>query len=241
MRDWCAIVPFHRPELSGHVAAYLERQTCRPRWLVVVGNGAGRDGLRADDLARIAVLGIEPVAARCPIAHPAHARNRGLDVALELGAEWIMCVDSDDHYGPGCLASLDAAAGPKRLVGKRPHRVIDDLGAFECQHPSPVGRSQWVGGALQAYPAELARKLRYPDIAAGEDVLFCMLAERLGFEVWDTGPADFVYERRGAGHAWQKNARRFMGFFTPIVPIDLSGTDWVLDPPARADTKEIAP
>lgn len=234
MRDWCAIVPFHRPELSGHVASYLERQTLRPRWLVVVGNGAGRDGLRADDLARIAVLGIEPVAARCPIAHPGHARNRGLDVARELGAEWIMCLDSDDHYGPGCLASLDVMADERRLVGKRPHRVIDDQGLFECKHPVPVGPSQWVGGAVQAYPAELATRIRYPDIAAGEDVLFCVMAEKLGWLVWDTGPEDFVYERRGPGHAWQKNARRYMGFFTPLVPLDRADFAWITDPPARA-------
>jgi hypothetical protein len=230
MADWCVTVPFHRPELSGHVVDTILRQEYRPRWLLVVGNGGGADGLTPDDCRRVELGGIELIPVRCPIAHPSHARNQGMLKAVELGADWVCMIDSDDHYGPQFLSELVLASRPLRMVGKRPHYVVDNDGAFLVRHEVPTGISPWLGGAAQAFEIELAKQLEYPIIAMGEDVLFCLMAHRMGWEIWDTGPHNFVYERRGSGHQWRRNARSYMKRFCPLEPVELN-LPWFIYPP----------
>lgn len=238
MREWCAIIPFHRPALSGHVVAYLLRQIARPAAVCVVGNGQGIDGLRTEHRTALEAAGIRYIPAKCPIAHPGHARNRGKQVALAAGFDWMICLDSDDHYGPGLLAETELHALPERLTGKRCWRCIDNRGGFMVEYPNGPGLTDWVGGYCQAYHRDLAKVVTYPDTAEGEDVLFCQLAARIGCEVFDTGPEEFVYERRGEGHAWKKDARSYLGLFHTLSTFDPAEIPWITTPAEPDQTKE---
>jgi hypothetical protein len=216
-----AIVPFHLPAFSSRVADNLCRQEVVPDRVLVVGNGEGTAGLGPADQGRIEARGIEVVTVRCPIPHPSHARNRGKKAALELGADWVVTLDSDDHYGPGFLRDIKLSMRRHRVVGKRPHLVVDSRGMFRvCYAPPLAGKSLWLTGAAQAYEAELARLLDYPITSQGEDVMFCMMARRMGWDIHDTGPHDYVYERRGSTHQWQQNVRVYMARFQPVEPVE---------------------
>jgi glycosyltransferase involved in cell wall biosynthesis len=235
--SWSVVVPFHLPVFSPRVADNVCRQEVTPDRVIIVGNGGGVAGLDRADQERIEKRGIEVVNVRCPLPHPSHARNRGKKVALELGSDWIAMIDSDDHYGPGFLRDLRLSARRHRLVGKRPHLVIDREGAFRVRYAPPLaGRVPWLTGAAQAYEAELARMLDYPVTSQGEDVMFCIMARRLGWEIHDTGPHDYVYERRGTTHQWQQNVRVYMARFQPVEPVELE-LPWFTTTPPGAVTQ----
>ena len=173
-----------------------------------------------DQANRLALAGIEIVMLQLPEANLCKARNAGLEYALRLEAEWLMQWDDDDHYLPTWIATVSHWAAPDRIVGCLPYTLVDDRGLFGVRYTQQHqgGPVEWVGGATHSYPASIARRLRYPEVPAGEDVLFCKLAAQLGIASYDIGPGHFVYERRGArdSHAWKKDARSHIALFNDV-------------------------
>ena len=223
VKAWNVIVPFSRPAQSRHIADGLLCQTHRPSRVIIAGNGGGVVGLEMDQANRLAEAGIEVVMLQLPEANLCKARNAGLEYALRLEAEWLIQWDDDDHYLPGYLEAVSRWAADDRIVGSRPHVVADDQGLFRVTFAGGPARgpAEWLNGGAQAYPASVARRLRYPLTPYGEDIFFCLLAKQLRIQTYDVGPGHFVYDRRGSvtAHAWRQDARKHMAWFHHTEPM----------------------
>jgi hypothetical protein len=188
--------------------------------VIFVGNGAGALGPSEKAKRVLTSRGIELAEGTLERGQVGAARNAGLEIALMLGAEQIAFFDDDDHYLPGYLKTIEESSKPFRIVGSRPHHVIDDDGTFATTFPDEgAGPVEWLNGGTLSFEAEIAKRLRFPITPFGEDVIFCRLAKELGFEVWDIGPGHFVYERRSQGeHAWKRDARKHLSAFYRVRP-----------------------
>ena len=108
-------------------------------------------------------------------------------------------------------------------VGSRPHVTADDRGLYRISYPGGPARGEceWLNGGSQAYPASVARRLRYPIVPYGEDTFFCLLGKQLKIRTYDIGPGHFVYDRRGptSHHAWSRDAREHARYFFDVEPM----------------------
>ena len=222
-KAFTVIVPFSRPAQSRHIADTLLAQTVRPARLLVCGNGEGVLGLKLEEGERLAMAGIEVVMLQLPEPNVCRARNSGLDYAAHMGFDWLAFLDDDDHYLPTYLERIGEYAAPNRIVGSRPHTVVDDRGVFRVHYEPDTGPCEWLSGGTHAFGPDVAKRLRYPIVPFGEDVMFCLLAHQIGIEVYDVGPGEFLYDRRGApaDHAWPRDARKHLGYFARTS--DLAG------------------
>jgi succinoglycan biosynthesis protein ExoM len=101
-----------RPVMLRNCLSSLIAQACHPGWAVtiIVVENDGREH------ARPLIEEIRPIAPyeiiyRLEQRHGiAHARNRCLEVALQLGVAWIGFLDDDETAGPSWLFSMCAAA-----------------------------------------------------------------------------------------------------------------------------------
>jgi glycosyltransferase involved in cell wall biosynthesis len=110
------VIPFYRGEARlGRALRSIERQTLRPREVVLVDDGSP-EPLRVEDHAAGVTL---------PLRVVRHPRNRGIPAARNSGVraaagEWIAFLDQDDEWAPGKLERqwrcAQGAADPLRTV-----------------------------------------------------------------------------------------------------------------------------
>lgn len=80
------------------------------------------DGSTDDSAARIAKFGERVILERRQNMGACHARNRGLEIATDLGAKYVLFLDADDYLeGPLLPASIEVA------VSKRADLVLSDM------------------------------------------------------------------------------------------------------------------
>lgn len=144
-------------------------------------------------------------------AGPAAARNRGLERALELGADIVAFTDSDCVPGEDWVRSIVAAFQSDRGA----HAIsgatwsLDDayLGRYHERNGTLNGRALTEGEGLLYGPtcnfavcAELARALRFDEAfrtAAAEDIDYCYRARHDG---WTVRHAESVVVRHDYGY-----------------------------------------
>ncbi len=148
------------------------------------------------------------------------ARNAGLDAAA---GEYITFLDSDDAYAPEHLERLYAAARESGAVVTACGAVsVDETGAEGTRFQPKPGRYEddavlpaffldsdgLYGCWNKLFPAEAAKKHRFPPYARAEDALYCarVLAECPDMTV--TEDATYRYFRRsGSATTGAVNAR----------------------------------
>lgn len=239
-KKWTIVVPFGRATQSAHVAWMVLHQSLPPAQVIIAGNGKGIGGLAALDRKLLTDKGIRVDELKIPVSHQSIAKNRGIEHALGTGAEWITIFDDDDHYLSGWLARVDECSAERRIVGARPHHVVDDGGLFRVVYDPAEGVVDWVNGGTISCSAETASRFSYPVTDHGEDVLYCLLAKTRDVETYDVGPGEFVYDRRGIDHAWVQDARTHYTHFSPVDSLDLS-LETMMNRGGTSGPKEIQP
>lgn len=166
-----------------------------------------------------------------------HGVNRGLEVALERGAERVLLVNNDVVLGPRMLAELEAAmahderiaiAGPRVLDRAEPERVwcaggaltwrqnLSDLvgfgapdgPAFQGTHPV-----DYVAGCAMLVRREVFETIGLFDgayFAYHEDVDFCMTAREAGFASYLVGHAVAYHAPHHSTGGGYSPARKYM-------------------------------
>lgn len=146
-------------------------------------------------------------------AHQSAAKNEGLEYARRHGGGFFAIFDDDDWYGPGYLAELAENAHRATVVGKRRHFVHLSDGLYLFDEAGANKPSEWVTGACTAGWVEDA--VQFPCwIDRGEDAEWCNTMTARGATFWATSIWDFIYDHRGAGHAWNASdiiVRRTLG------------------------------
>ena len=163
--------------------------------------------------------------------------NRGIEVALEAGAEFVLLVNNDVVLEPGCLGALLAAelqepkiglAGPRVLDRGDPSRVwcaggklnwrqnLSELVGFgEPDGPAYQGTHpvDYVPGCALLVRREVFEAIGLLDgryFAYHEDLDFCLTAREAGFETWLIGEAVALHAPHHATGGGYSPARKYM-------------------------------
>jgi succinoglycan biosynthesis protein ExoM len=130
------------------------------------------------------------------------ARNRTLDLALELGADWIAFIDDDEYAPPSWIALLVAAA--KTLKADVVHGPVDQFSA-ETEELVPVKERKCHPTGLRLKTAATNNTLMRAHIAAPDG-----MGLRFNEEMRFTGGSDSHYfylaADRGAEIRWVEDA-----------------------------------
>jgi len=200
------VVPFSRPTRFGNVFANAWRQTF-PCKLVIVANGDGRRSVTSDaDLLLTSD------------ASPGAAKNEAIAAIRKRGGGFFVVMDDDDWYGAGYVAELARHAHRANVVGKRRHLVQLSDGVHLFDEPGANRPTDWVTGGCTAGWAEDAAEFQH--VPCGEDAEWCRTMIAKGATMWATSVWNFVYERRGSGHAWEASDTTVRRAFGESVRFD---------------------
>lgn len=158
---------------------------------------------------------------------PATARNRGIELAIDGGAEIIALTDADCRPQPDWLEALVAAflANPQAHLLSGMTQSYDRcwLGRYHDRNGTLNGRHLAEGGSLLYGPTcnmsgcrAVFEALRFDEAfpsAAAEDIEFCYRANRLGYRIAHCADAvvehDFGYDQLPLHRAWARFYRQF--------------------------------
>ncbi len=180
------VCPFHRPVDAENVLANWRRQSSECG-LVVVENGPALGTFPRD--AGAVVLSSE--------AHQSAAKNRGLEFAAELGAEFWLTLDSDDWYGPDYVRESVDALERAALVGKAAPFWLTRSGreVWRADYPPGPGRV-WdflAGGTLGG---RVSDGWRFRDTGPqGEDWDLVRRVVSAGGVCWSTASTGYLWRR----------------------------------------------
>lgn len=183
------------------------------RHIVYVDSGS-RDGSAA--LARDHGAHVIELADDAPFT-AARARNAGLTVLAESGAEFVQLIDGDCRLQPGWVAKAVAAfrAHPQAAVicGRRRERfpqksVYNRL--CDREWDTPVGPALACGGDALLRPEAVRAVGGFrPSLIAGEEPDLCLRLRRAGWEVWRIDAEMTLHDAAMTrfGQWWQRNRR----------------------------------
>ena len=131
--------------------------------------------------ARFMVFPIDDDALQVGVAG---ARNKGLQEALDAGADYITFLDADDTFAPDAYGQMEAAikeAGGEPLVqlnhlrvmptGDKWPRMPNDRGIYELDHLPQL----WMSVCNKVIRADLVKDIRFPvGLRHGEDEIFVL-------------------------------------------------------------------
>lgn len=183
------------------------------RHIVYVDSGSsdGSAGLARDHGAHVIELDHDtPFTA-------ARARNAGLTVLAESGAEFVQLLDGDCRLRPGWVAEAVAAfrEHPQAAVicGRRRERfpqksVYNRL--CDREWDTPVGPALACGGDALVRPEAVRAVGGFrPSLIAGEEPDLCLRLRRAGWEVWRIDAEMTLHDAAMIrfGQWWQRNRR----------------------------------
>lgn len=143
--------------------------------------------------------------------------NLGVHRALELGADWVLCINDDTLFDADMVATLvrESRACPKALLA--PRGVLDDTGetvhsgyvfvpgrGYTALHklgpcPDRPYRVETLPGYCVLVPADVYRRVGLYDAAHlpqyHADLEFCVRAGRYGFPCWVVPDAELRIAR----------------------------------------------
>lgn len=184
------VCPFSKPDCTTRLVGNWQRQRATGWQLVIIENRSGQF-----------CGGAGPwVVATSHTRGAGRARNLGIQIALEMGADVVAQWDSDDWYGPDYLLETEEALSRRALVGKRRHYC--DYGSrvvlYEPRwQPGPSDRL--MGGTL-AFWVDLVRGDPAPFSDERLDDLVFVEKMKNQAEPWATTVGGYVYNRTRSDH-----------------------------------------
>lgn len=135
----------------------------------------------------------------------AHARNLIVEGALDLGAEWILFIDSDTTFPREAFqrlrswnkdivcASYVKKKPPYQTVGKLIAKPGDDLGKQKLVEANGLYEMEQIGLGCCLIRTEVFKRMPKPwfhyeytpgsNMMTGEDILWCAEVRKLGFKI----------------------------------------------------------
>lgn len=136
----------------------------------------------------------------------AHARNLIVEGAIELGADWLLFVDSDMTFPREILqrlmswnkdivcASYVKKKPPYMTVGSLAPRPDDKIGKQTMLDANGLYEMKEIGLGVCLIKMEVFKKLQKPwfhyeyrqgsNVMTGEDILWCHEVRKLGYKIW---------------------------------------------------------
>lgn len=136
----------------------------------------------------------------------AHARNLIVQGAIDLGAEWLLFIDSDTTFPRETLARLmswnrDIVCAsyvkkkpPYMTVGKLVQRPGDKFGEQAMVSANGLYEMDEIGLGMCLIRMEVFKRLPKPwfhyeykrgsNVMTGEDILWCHEVKKLGYKIW---------------------------------------------------------
>lgn len=233
MRTWAVVVNWNGGEQNLECIASL-RANGMPAERIVVVDNASHDG------SPEAIVASEPgvVLLRNPRNEGyGHGSNRGIEAALDGGAEAVLLVNNDVVVPDGVLAGLErrfearpelGIVGPRVLYRFEPERVWSAGGTLTFGrnlsdlrgHRQPDGPEyrrvldvDYVAGCTMLVRVEVFRSIGTLDgefFAYHEDVDFCVRAREAGFAIECTGELAALHDAHGSTGGGYNPRRKYM-------------------------------
>ncbi|MPZ88442.1 MAG: methyltransferase domain-containing protein [Nitriliruptorales bacterium] len=201
-----AIVPTNRAGQLDHAIASIARQRYRPLELVLILHGLEVDPGAVERQARAAGIGQVTVVPAPASLSLGHCLNLGIDLAR---GDYLAKMDDDNVYAEDYLTDLVSAftytdAG---VVGKLAHyahlasRNVTLLRFADEEHRY----ADLVQGGTMVIDSRIARRLRFRDLATGEDTDFLRRCRREGVRIYAADRFNFVSVRQAdpSMHTWK--------------------------------------
>lgn len=186
------VTPLSRADDAGNVLANFRRQRHRNKRLIVAENGCAVGATR----------GLTGVHARLTTPPTAAAAKNAALLALAQERCMVAFFDSDDYYAPGYLSEAVCALRGRPVVGKNIHyvRYSDGLYYYRQRADRACRSAELLHGATISLWLQYA--FPFPAMAVGEDYAWCLKARLRGLALYATSERNYIYNRVGAGHAW---------------------------------------
>jgi hypothetical protein len=196
------VCPFNRPSRIDRLLAMWQKQVSQAP-LVLVANKRGTWAQPAEEAGAVVLVGPPSIGG---------AKNKGLEYARKVGAEWTIFIDDDNYYGSFYVREIRRAATAEVDVvslGIAFVRWGQDLYCFE----TPL---KFCPGHCTAVRTCLAPN--FPEVNFAEDIAWSKAlppdARTVHLPPWHA-----IYERTGEGHAYDASQAEFMRSFGPARQI----------------------
>jgi len=204
------VVPFNRPERLEHVLKIWRHQYTKAP-LVLVANERGAWASRAEETGAVVLVGTPSIGG---------AKNRGLEHARSVGADWVLFLDDDNYWGPMLVREFVREATDDVEVmsqGIGFVRFDDGLYLFSTPLGFCPGHCTAVRTSLGVY---------FPELNLGEDVAWTKSLPP-NTRVRHLGPWHAIYNRTGIDHAYKVGKVEFLASFGDALEIGDVADDFV--------------
>ncbi|MFG0316258.1 MAG: glycosyltransferase family 2 protein [Planctomycetota bacterium JB042] len=155
-RTFAVVLNWNRPDATLRCVEALRRSRPAPPEVIVVDNGSVDDSCRR---LREGCPEVELIETGANLGY-AGGNNRGIERALERGAERVVLLNNDDEVGPDCLSRLEAGLDAGRDVGA--------VGPV-VEWPSDGGKARiWAAGGKLEHRENITRLRGFGQVRNGQ-------------------------------------------------------------------------